>query len=129
VITVVSELLVWAIRSFILVQPAANVEYFLSALSIGMSGAKTFPQVLFGVARLGAAIFYLPGDGMSTIYITSSDTAAWSFAIDNVLSRNLHLRREPASFLLMAVGLLLVPAIRRCRYFLGQLSNSWAEPL
>ena len=59
---------------------------------------------LTSAADLGAAIFSLPGQGLTTVDITSADTTAWDFAIDNVTFTPATPTPEPASLLLFGAG-------------------------
>ena len=67
---------------------------------------------LASAGGLGAATFSLPGNGLTTVTITSANTDAWDFAIDNV-SFATATAPEPESLALFGAGLLLVAAIRR----------------
>ncbi len=57
-----------------------------------------------------ASVFSLPGSGITTVDISSSDADAWSFAIDNVTFDPATTVPEPKSLLLLAIGLMLLPA-------------------
>lgn len=72
---------------------------------------------LISAGGLGAATFSLPGSGLTTVTITSANTDAWDFAIDNVtFTAATTSTPEPESMLLSSAGLvLLVTAIRRKR--------------
>jgi PEP-CTERM motif len=62
---------------------------------------------------LGTATFSLPGNGLTTVDITSANVDAWDFAIDNVTFTPATSTPEPASLLLIGAGLLLLVALRR----------------
>jgi hypothetical protein len=97
-----------------------NLGSYTVSDNLGALLTKSLPPI----GALGAATFDLPGDGLSTVFIMSSDTSAWSFAIDNVSFTQPTSAPEPESVLLVIAGLLLVPAMLRWRYFVGQLSNN-----
>lgn len=62
---------------------------------------------------LGAAIFSLTSQGLTSVDITSADANAWSFAIDNVTFAAATSVPEPESLLLMGLALVLLLAPRR----------------
>jgi hypothetical protein len=73
---------------------------------------------LFSAGSLGAAVFTLPGNGLTTVTITSANADAWDFAIDNVTftAATTTSTPEPESMLLAGAGLLLLlSAMRRKR--------------
>jgi len=69
---------------------------------------------LASAGGLGAAMFSLPGNGLSTLKITSANSNAWDFAIDNVIFTEAATSTpEPESIFLLGAGLVLLSAIRR----------------
>jgi hypothetical protein len=77
--------------------------------NLGDSVTMSLPSV----NDLGAAIFSLPGNGITTVDITSADFKAWDFSIDNVSFTTTTPAPEPASLLLLVAGFILVVAQRR----------------
>jgi hypothetical protein len=71
---------------------------------------------LASAGGLGAATFSLPGNGLTTVDITSANSDGWDFAIDTVTFSNATSTPEPESLLLVAAGLILVSAARRKAY-------------
>ena len=67
---------------------------------------------LASAGGLGAATFSLPGNGVSSVQITSANTDGWDFAIDNVTFSQVP---EPESFLLFGAGLAAIAVARRKR--------------
>lgn len=57
---------------------------------------------------LGVATFSLPGNGLTTVQITSANADGWDFAIDNVTFTQTVATPEPRSILLLAAGLALL---------------------
>lgn len=72
----------------------------------------TLTMSLASEGDLGTAVFSLPGNGLTTIDITSADSNAWNFAIDDVTFTPVSPAPEPASLLLFCGGCLLVGALR-----------------
>jgi hypothetical protein len=68
---------------------------------------------LASAGSLGAAMFSLPGDGVTTVNISSSNADAWDFAIDNVTLTAAMAAPEPRSPLLLASALVLLAVLRR----------------
>jgi hypothetical protein len=62
---------------------------------------------------LGAAKFSLPGDEVTAVAITSANSGAWDYAIDNVTFTAATAAPEPAALLLLGAGLVLLAAARR----------------
>jgi hypothetical protein len=72
---------------------------------------------LVSAGGLGAAIFSLPGKGLTTVDINSADAKAWDFAIDNVTFTAATSVPEPVSLLLVGAGLaILVGICRKAAY-------------
>jgi hypothetical protein len=61
---------------------------------------------------LGAATFSLPGNGLTSVQITSGNTDVWDFAIDNVTFAQTVATPEPGSILLLVAGLILLIVLR-----------------
>jgi hypothetical protein len=68
---------------------------------------------LVSAADLGAAIFSLSGNDVTSVDITSSDANAWNFAIDNVTFTPATPTPEPASLVLLGGSCILMGALRR----------------
>jgi hypothetical protein len=68
---------------------------------------------LVSAADLGAAIFSLSGNDVTSVDITSSDANAWNFAIDNLTFTPATPTPEPASLLLLGGSCILMGALRR----------------
>jgi hypothetical protein len=65
---------------------------------------------------LGAATFSLPGNRLSTLKVTSANSNAWDFAIDNVtFTEAATSTPEPESIFLLGAGFVLLGAICRRR--------------
>jgi len=79
--------------------------------NLGDSVTKSLPSA----GALGAASFSLPGNGITTVYVTSANGDAWDFAIDNVSFIAGTSTPEPESFLLVGAGSILLAFIRRIR--------------
>ncbi len=62
---------------------------------------------LASTGSLGAATFSLPGNGLTTVDITSANADAWDFAIDNVTFTPAASAPEPGSMLLVSSALVL----------------------
>jgi hypothetical protein len=92
----------------LLVLNGDDVRSYTVADNLGDSIIKS----LVSAGGLGAATFSLPGNGLRTVTITSANTDAWDFAVDNV-SFAAATAPEPESLALFGAGLLLVAAIRR----------------
>lgn len=81
---------------------------------------------LASVGSLGAATFSLPGNGLTTVDITSANTDAWDFAIDNITFTPATSAPEPKSWLLLGAGLVVLTLLRRsksCSCLLNPLSR------
>jgi len=64
---------------------------------------------LASAGSLGAATFALPGSALTRVTLTSANTDAWDFAIDNVtFTPSANVAPEPQAMLLSGVGLLLM---------------------
>jgi hypothetical protein len=74
-------------------------------------------MLLASAGGLGAATFSLPGNGVTSVDITSANANAWDFAIDNVTFTAASSTPEPGSLLLLGTGLVLLAAVRRKRVF------------
>lgn len=79
--------------------------------NLGDSMTKSLPSA----GALGAATFSLRGNGITTVDITSANTDAWDFAIDNVSFSAPTSVPEPESLFLVAAGSILVGYVRRKR--------------
>jgi hypothetical protein len=77
--------------------------------NLGDSIAMSLPSA----GSLGAATFSLPGNGLTSVQITSANTDAWDFAIDSVSFTETVATPEPGSILLLAVGLILLSLVIR----------------
>lgn len=72
---------------------------------------------LASTGSLGAAEFSLPGNGLTTVTITSANTDAWDFAIDNVTFAAATPTPEPEAMSLSGAGFILLLTL--CRKKLG----------
>jgi hypothetical protein len=72
-------------------------------------------MLLLSVSTSGAATFTLPGNGITTVDITSANSDSWNFAIDDVSFTEIVSTPEPASFAMLGAGLLLFAGARRCK--------------
>lgn len=70
---------------------------------------------LASASEQGAALFSLPANSLTTVDITSADSNAWNFAIDNVTFDAAAPVPEPGPPLLLAAGLVLIAAVRRMK--------------
>jgi hypothetical protein len=68
---------------------------------------------LASAGGLGAATFFLPGNGVTAVDITSANANAWDVAIDNVTFTAATSAPEPGGVLLLGPGLVLLTAVRR----------------
>jgi hypothetical protein len=68
---------------------------------------------LASVSDLAAATFSLPGDNLTTVYITSADANAWNVAIDNVTFTEATPAPEPAAPLLLGAGVIATISLYR----------------
>lgn len=92
---------------------ADDAESYTVSDNLGDSVSKS----LASVSGLGAAIFSLPGAGLTTVDITSADGNAWNFAIDDVTFTPATPAPEPGSLLLAGAGFVLVVArLRKTAY-------------
>jgi hypothetical protein len=80
-------------------------------VSDNLGDSVTMP--LASAGGLGAATFSLPGNGVTSVDITSANANAWDFAIDNVTFTAASSTPEPGSLLLLGAGLVLLAAVRR----------------
>jgi len=71
-------------------------------LSDNLGDSTTFALALSGSLSNSARTVSLPGDGITSVLITSANTDFWNFAIDDVTFTAVP---EPASGLLLAMGL------------------------
>ena len=72
-------------------------------------------QSLPSTGALGAAVFSLAGNGLTTAFVTSANRDAWDFAIDNVSFTTSTATPEPKSLLLLCAGLFVVAGVGRKR--------------
>ena len=79
--------------------------------NLGDSITKSLPSA----GALGAATFSLLGNGITTVNITSANTGAWDFAIDNVSFSTPTSVPEPEALLLVGAGSIFLACIRRKR--------------
>lgn len=68
-------------------------------------------QSLPSAGSLGAATFSLAGNGLTTVSISSANSDAWDFAIDNVSFTSPTSVPEPESLLLMSGGIAVLAVI------------------
>jgi hypothetical protein len=80
-------------------------------VSDNLGGSLT--KSLASAGGLGAFVFSLPGDEVTTVEITSANADAWDFAIDNVTFSSATPTPEPESLLLSGAGIVLLAAARR----------------
>jgi hypothetical protein len=71
-------------------------------VSDNLGDSATFMLPLSGSLSNSSRTVSLPGNGITSVLITSSDTDSWNFAIDDV---SFTAAPEPASGLLLAMGL------------------------
>ena len=71
-------------------------------VSDNLGDSATFIVALSGSLSNSAGTVSLPGDGITSVFITSANTDFWNFAIDDVTFTAVP---EPASGLLLAMGL------------------------
>jgi hypothetical protein len=93
----------------IYVANADSVESYTVSDNLGDSATMS----LASASASGAATFSLPGDGLTIVYITSTDTNAWDFAIDNVTFTEATSAQEPAAPLLFGAGFIAMFSLRR----------------
>jgi hypothetical protein len=79
--------------------------------NLGDSITKSLPSA----GALGAATFSLRGNGITTVEITSTNTDAWDFAIDDVSFSAPTSVPEPDAFLLVGAGSIVLACVRRKR--------------
>jgi hypothetical protein len=72
-------------------------------------------QSLASTGALGAGTFSLPGNGLTTVYITSANANAWDLAIDNVSFTAPTSVPEPEPLFLVGGMLLLLATVRSLR--------------
>jgi hypothetical protein len=82
-------------------------------VSDDLGNSITMPVASAGA--LGAAVFSLPGQGLQKVYISSANTDAWDFAIDNVSFTPVASTPEPESWLLVGAPFALLIFFRRRR--------------
>jgi hypothetical protein len=82
-------------------------------VSDDLGNSITMPVASAGA--LGAAVFSLPGQGLQKVYISSANTDAWDFAIDNVSFTPVASTPEPESWLLVGAPFALLIFVRRRR--------------
>jgi PEP-CTERM motif len=98
----VEEVSVWVLNG-------DDVRSYTVSDNLGDSLTESLPSA----GGLGAFVFSLPGDEVTTVDITSANTDAWDFAIDNVTFSSATPIPEPESLLLAGAGLVLLAAARR----------------
>lgn len=77
---------------------------------------------------LGAATFSLPGNGLTSVQITSANADGWDFAIDNVTFAPTVVTPEPRSILLLAFGVALLALLAlRTRGGFDARYRSWSR--
>ncbi len=86
-----------------------DVRSYTVSDNLGESVTKS----LASAGGLGAFVFSLPGDEVTTVDITSANADAWDFAIDNVTFSSATATPEPESLLLSGAGIVLLAAARR----------------
>jgi len=74
-------------------------------VSDNLGDSVTFPLTLSGSLSNPARTVSLPGNGITSVLITSANTDSWNFAIDDVSFTAAAAAPEPASGLLLAMGL------------------------
>jgi hypothetical protein len=84
-----------------------NTGSYIVSDNLGDSVTKSL-----AAAGSGAAIFSLPGHSLTAVDITSADSNAWNFAIDNVTFATSTSAPEPGPVLLLMVGVMLLAALR-----------------
>jgi PEP-CTERM motif len=80
--------------------------------NLGDSITKSLPSA----GALGEATLSLVGSGITSVEITSANTDAWDFAIDNVTYTLVTETPEPASLLLAGAGITLLAMFNRKRF-------------
>ena len=88
----------------VLVLNGDDVRNYTVSDNLGDSIATSLPST----GSLGAATFSLPGNGLTSVQITSANTDGWDFAIDNLSFTQTVATPEPGSILLLAAGLALL---------------------
>jgi hypothetical protein len=84
-----------------------DVRTYIVSDNLGNSITKSLPSA----GSLGAATFSLPGNGLTTVFVTSGNTNAWDFAIDNVSFTATTSTPEPNSLLLLSSALLFLISV------------------
>jgi hypothetical protein len=105
------------VNSFsVLVANGDDMRSYTVSDNLGDSTTNLIPST----GALGAATFSLPGNGLTTVYISSANADAWDFAIDNIsfTPTSPASAPEPKSLLLMTAGMLLLVGVGR-KYFAG----------
>jgi hypothetical protein len=99
--------------------PVSNFSVFVAngddvrSYSVSDNLGDSVTMSLATAGGLGAATFSLPGNGITTVEITSANANAWDFAIDNVTFTTASATPEPESLLLLAAGVVVLAATRR----------------
>lgn len=92
----------------VLVLNADDAEKYTVSDNLGDS----VTMLIGSIGDSGAAIFSLPGNGLTTVDIISADANAWNFAIDNVTFATTASIPEPEPVLLLGLGVILLAALR-----------------
>ena len=84
-----------------------DVRSYTVSDNLGDSIKKSLPSA----GSLGAASFSLAGKGLTTVFVTSANTDAWDFAIDNISFTATTSAPEPNSLLLLSSAFLFLIAV------------------
>jgi hypothetical protein len=84
-----------------------DVRSYTVSDNLGDSIKKSLPSA----GSLGAGTFSLPGNGLTTVFVTSANTDAWDFAIDNVRFSAITSTPETNSLLLLSSALAFLIAV------------------
>lgn len=82
---------------------------------------------LVSAGSLGAGTFSLPGNGLTTVDITSANTGGWDFAIDNVTFTAATSAPEPQSWLLLGLGVVVLALLCRSKSCTLLLNLLWQQ--